>query len=88
MCESLLGLRPISAEIEKKKLTVLQKLIELNDRHQTLKQIFLSRLFSTLVDSSHVHLGFFFRHTLYIIMIYMTIYRISNYYNWLLPWKT
>ena len=59
MCESLLGLRPITAEIEKKKLAFFQKLIELNDRHQTLKQIFLACLFSTLVDSSHVHLGFF-----------------------------
>lgn len=57
MCQSIVGLHPITSVIDKKKLYFLQKLCSLNDNYLT-KRIFLVRLFSFFIDSGRKHYGF------------------------------
>lgn len=57
MCESLLGLLPITAEIDIKKLQFFGRLCELNTTYLT-KRIFIIRLFSYLFNPSTKHYGF------------------------------
>ena len=57
MCESLLGILPITAEIDTKKLQFLGRLCELDTTHLT-KRIFITRLFSYLLKNDIRHYGF------------------------------
>lgn len=57
MCESLVGLRPITSEIDKKKLLFFEKLC--NFSHDILvKKIFLFRLFTYLNDKQDKSFGY------------------------------
>ena len=57
MCESLLGLLPIIAEIDIKKLQFFGRLCKLDTTYLT-KRIFLTRLFSYMLNPSAKHRGF------------------------------
>ena len=57
MCESLLGLLPITAEIDIKKLKFFGRLCELDTTYLT-KRIFLTRLFSYMMNPDIKHRGF------------------------------
>jgi hypothetical protein len=57
MCQSLLGIHPISSYIDTRKLLFLQKLCSLDDNFLT-KRIFMTRLFSYFADNSRKHFGF------------------------------
>lgn len=57
ICESLLGLLPISSEIDKRKLLFLGRLCELDTKTLT-KKIFLQRLFTYLQSPELKHFGF------------------------------
>jgi hypothetical protein len=57
MCENLLDLLPITAEIDIKKLQFFGRLCELNATYLT-KRIFITRLFSYLFNAGTKHYGF------------------------------
>lgn len=57
MCESLLGLHPIMACVDRRKLYFFQKLCNLDGKYLS-KRIFLLRLFSFYYDTERKHLGF------------------------------
>lgn len=57
MCQSILGLHPIIAYIDKRKLYFLQKLCKLDDDFMS-KTIFLTRLFSYFIDKNRTQYGF------------------------------
>ena len=57
MCQSLLGIHPISSYIDTRKFLFLQKLCSLDDNFLT-KRIFMTRLFSYFADNSRKHFGF------------------------------
>ena len=56
MCESMVGLRNITCDIEKRKLYFFGKLCKTKNSYLA-KQIFLQRLFSCLLDGRN-HIGF------------------------------
>jgi hypothetical protein len=57
MCQSLLGIHPISSYIDTRKLLFSQKLCSLDDNVLTTR-IFITRLFSYFADNSRKHFGF------------------------------
>ena len=57
ICESLVGLNPITCEIEIRKLYFFGKLCNMNSKH-ILKKIFLNRLFTCVFYKDTVRYGF------------------------------
>jgi hypothetical protein len=57
MCQSLVGIHPISSYIDTRKLLFLQKLCSLDDNF-LMKSIFMTRLFSYFADNSRKQFGF------------------------------
>ena len=57
MCQSLVGLFPIAAYIDQRKLMFLQKLCTMKMFYLS-KDIFVRRLFSYFIDYNHNHFGF------------------------------
>ena len=57
MCQSLVGIHPISSYIDTRKLLFLQKLCSLDDNF-LMKSMFMTRLFSYFADNSRKQFGF------------------------------